>query len=145
VGRSAYIWAQILSFDRQAIQRFSATTEESKIWGWLWTSDHASQFWGLVHLFSAVASLAFIIALFLHWNERQQPESRQSFWLRELAALTTLGGGIDLIWGIVRLAIHPPGNLAASMALDLLPGLCWMITTYIIYRSVPAQPAVAAE
>ena len=152
-------WTRTLSSDWYEIQWSGGTTQE-EILGWLRTSNLVGpQFWGLVLLFSQVAFLLFLIALFRQGDEVQDTKDRRSYWLREAAALATIVGGVALlgrigqqIYTLVELRRHgddvawlgspSPGTIIVGMAVNILPELCWMLAAYIVYKSVPVQPAV---
>jgi len=127
--------------------------------GWSETSRAHTWLWHVDNLLSQLAIVLFLVALI--WHERDadgKSEPGRWFGLREVAALTAILWAGALLWGIGQrvyadvdlwkhgMAWHDlfPPRLVLEYAFS--PLVCWMLTAYIIYRSVPAQtPEAVAE
>ena len=148
VADSVRNWIRFLSYDWEQIHRSKAATIWLKTFDWLQTSGTPGrQFWLLVLFASSVTLLFFMIALLLHANEPRESEWRRVYWLREMAALTTIIGVVEFIsraasFGYAAASGRQDWSLSA-FAINSLSNACWMFTAWIIYRSVPSSPAAA--
>ncbi len=149
VADSTGHWVRFLSFDTEEIGRSKAWTTWLKVLGWLQTAQAPGrQFWLLVSFFSSVALLLFIIALLRHGNERADSGGRRTYWLREIAALTTIIGVIQLGWRLSRFAValaRGTWHWSSGFALVSVDDICLTLVAWIVYRSLQSSPAAPAE
>jgi len=150
VADSVRHWIRFLSFDWEEIHWSKDATIWLKVLDWLQTSrTPGRQLWLFVLFASSVTLLLFMIALLLHGNEPHDGERRRVYWLREMAAFTTIVGVIEFASRLARfgyaIALGRRDWTVSAFAIDSLSNACWMLTAWIIYRSVPSSsPAAAA-
>ena len=155
-----YRMLRMLSADLDGIQQSSGTTVASRIAEWFATSNSWPQFWNLVLLFAESSVLWFLIALIRGRRRVRESETRRLYWLREIAALTTIIGGFAVILGVgqyipafVEARRNPEGFWLVGVSVpqfivravfNIAPQVCMMLLAWIIYKSVPAQTAEIA-
>ena len=144
VAPALYHWKTSLATAVGEIQIEARSTVAAKLGLWLSERQAAQQLWGLVPLCASVTFLLVLIAFYVNTASSTGPT--RTWWLREVAALTSITGGISLLWGtawrawFLARAIYPPEpvRFAWTTIRSIVPDLCWMLTAYIIYRSVPS-------
>ena len=154
--------AQLLSRDWTNIELASGITVASKLKDWLVTAKPWPQLWYLTTVLAEAAFVWFLIALVRGRRNVGRAETRRSYWLREMAALTTIVSGLAVILAFVMRvygflqARHDPEQLwlgafsgphyFVQTIYGLVPETSSMLLAWIIYKSVPAQTTeIAAE
>jgi hypothetical protein len=145
----------LLPRDWHEIQWGDDTTEAGRIWSWLRKSTTAMpQFWALIAWLSLVAFAWFLVELFRKHGEPVTDDARRLYRLRELAALTTIIGGLAVVrrlGGVIvgvfvlqrrvalddTLIMDRPLHYVVANLLGSVPEVCWMTTAWIVYRSLP--------
>lgn len=158
VAPGGHDFARALSADWREIQSSAGGTVAAQIADWLQMSRVAPQLWNLILLLSQAVFLVFLTALYRHLGSTGNAGLQRAYWLREIAALTTIVGGLGLIlqiggqtraWARHRAlddvyASPSVMKFILQLMLDVLPDICAMVAAWIIYKSVPTQASEAA-
>ncbi len=160
VAPTLYLTKTTLAADAYEIQWTSGSTVAEKLAVWRRSDKAIQQLWAMIALCFVVAFLVLLVALYR--SRVPEAESVPTYWLREMAALTTIVGGLALLaligWRIYVLARFGQGweydNFSDRPTLiwrvwstlnSVLPEACEMLAAYIVYRSIPPPSAAVPE
>ena len=155
-GPNVYGWILMLRQAWNEMQAFGLATQADNFWAWFHeTSTAWGETWRLIGLFAQLAFMLFLIALFRYRNQPPESGVRQSYLLREAAALATITGGLAVILNLGRQVYaalefinhhndwsfgeSTLGQLVVRNALSIVPEVCWMIAAYIVCLSQPIR------
>ena len=134
------------------LRSFRAQTLAAQLWGWLQTPWVESLTWDALTLISQMAFILFLVALFRHGQASPLADEPPQTAIRKAALIASLAGTLavalniaELIYAAAKLGTYagqstwapePSGPFIVRSALLPIPGLCWTVAAWIIYKGL---------
>jgi hypothetical protein len=137
------------------VRLFGAPTLAASLWGWLQTRDAGTLASGTLILLSQLAFLLFLIALARQESGAVVAHQQPAPSLRTAALAAVLVGGLAVILNMGQqvyaavefsesswpwLGTVTRGQFIFRNASSGLPGLCWAMAAWIVYKGVSCVP-----